>query len=91
MGNNHCKFSNDTDYPVDIVDYDGTRRLSPGSTQSNYLVKGPFYVTLKMTLPDGTISSVNFFGSSYQGLTHLMSEIFKDPIERLEEGVKRID
>ncbi|XP_028396876.1 uncharacterized protein LOC114520737 [Dendronephthya gigantea] len=83
-----CTFENDTQYPVEIVDHDGTRTLNPTESEGNYLVRG-FSVDLIMKLPEGKEAKINFPSSRFENRRHKMSVIFKDhtnerPLEVLE-------
>ena len=87
MGNaaNKCDLHNDTKYEVDIVDYDGTRTLYPGTTQSNWLLKGGnYYITLVMKFARNEEKRRNFYGSEYEYRTHNMSYLFADQIRQFE-------
>lgn len=84
MGN-WCGFENDTRYDVDVVDYDGTRRLDPDTYQGNYQpYGGTWHVNLVMKFPNGEENTVRFPGSDYNDRMHFMSVIFKDPINKYE-------
>ena len=74
-----CTFENNTQYPVEIVDHDGTRTLHPGEAEGNYLVRG-FSVDLIMQLSGGKEVKINFPTSRYENRRHKMSVIFKDHI-----------
>ena len=90
MGNHECYLYNDTDYHVTISDYDGTRSLSPGDTQHNYLLKGGnYHISLIMKFPDYGTKTIKFHDYEYQNETHRMSTLFSSDIQRYEEVVER--
>lgn len=80
----NCYLENDTKYRVEIVDYDGTRTLSPGETQHNFLIKGPFSLDLVMIFNNGKDVKINFPEHKFQDRTHKMSNIFADAIREYE-------
>ena len=78
---NECWFKNDTDFTVQIHDYDGKRKLYSGDKVKNWLLLGPYYVTLTMWLP-GETPTKHVYGSDYKGRTFYMSDLFSGPISR---------
>ena len=74
-----CTFENDTQYPVVIVDHDGTRTLHPRGLEGNYLVRG-FSVDLIMQLSGGREVKINFPTRRFENRRHKMSVIFRDHI-----------
>ena len=84
MGNynyyNKCQLYNDTNYDVRIEDYDGNRILGHGDIESNWLVKGPYYINLVMIFPGFGMEKKYLYGSEYQNKTFHMSELFRDDI-----------
>ena len=81
MGNNECYLKNDTKYNVEIHDYDGKRILYPDTTQFNWLVQGPHYITLTMKFQrsDWKDQTISLYGSDYNNETKLMSRLFMLP------------
>ena len=78
---NECWFKNDTNFTVQIHDYDGKRKLYSGDKVKNWLLLGPYYVTLTMWLP-GESPTKHVYGSDYKGRTFYMSDLFSGPISR---------
>ena len=84
MGNtvNKCYLKNDTKYDVEIHDYDGKRTLYPGTTQSNWLIQGPYSIKLTMRFPERSDlddQTITLKGSDYRDETKLMSRLFRLP------------
>jgi len=73
-----CHLVNDTEYRVDINDWDGAHALTPGTRAYNYLYRG-FSVKLKMTLKTGNTTEPKTF-DKFDGTDQLMSEFFKNEI-----------
>lgn len=80
-----CKFHNDTEYKVLVIDHDGNRPLNPGRIQGNWLFPG-FSVDLEMEFSQNQKRRVNFPANKFDNLTHRMSKVFEDHIHQYESG-----
>ena len=90
MGKVQCKLYNDTKYTVYIEDYDGNRYLSPGETQTNWLLTGArYYINMTMIFPDHKSEPIRLYNSDYNDQTHRISTFFQDDIRREEEAARR--
>ena len=92
MGKVQCKLYNDTKYKVYIEDYDGNRYLSPGETQTNWLLTGPgarFCITMTMIFPDHKSEPKQLYNSDYNDQTYRMSTFFQDDIRNFEREDER--
>ena len=85
-----CTFYNDTPYPVEVVDHDGTRTLDPGESEGNYLVTG-FSLDLVMKFPDYQEAKINFPSSRFENRTHRMSSVFGDAISSYEDQQRKAE
>ena len=82
---NYCTLQNDTQYEVEIIDFDGNRTLKPGDSQGNWLIIG-FNIKLVIKFPGSEEEKITFPASEYKNLTHKMSELFQDQISKYESS-----
>ena len=85
MGKVNCKIVNDTDYDLEIEDYDGNHYLRPYESMDQWLMKdGNYYINLVMKFPDGKEKRV-LRNSEYNNQTHYMSDLFGHKIRELKK------
>lgn len=79
-----CTFVNDTEFEVEIVDYDSTRKLRPGYEEDNWLITGLASVDIVLKFPHSEEAKINFPASKFENRRHKISYIFRNEISEFK-------